>query len=155
MAFLDVRSKNRPPLMLLMLAWACPRMLLMLAWACRLHMSQHDCLSLSGKEFICWIKTALPDMLDQNCSRQCCSLQFVSAAMRSCSCRFITASVWARVEKLVLNLFHCNNMTVCLCVGSKPLFVTCWIKIAPPQCCSLHVLSAAMKAYSCHQNRSS
>ena len=42
--------------MLLMLAWACP---LMLAWVCRLHMSQHDCLSLSGKEFICWIKTAL------------------------------------------------------------------------------------------------
>ena len=65
--------------MLLMLAWACHLMLLMLAWACRLHMSQHDCLSLSGKEFICWIKTALRDMLDQNCSRQCCSLHFLFA----------------------------------------------------------------------------
>ena len=72
--------------MLLMLAWACHLMLLMLAWACRLHMSQHDCLSLSGKEFICWIKTALHDMLDQNCSRQCCSLHLLSAAMRACSC---------------------------------------------------------------------
>ena len=37
--FLDVQRKNRPPLMLLMLAWACPLMLLMLAWACRLHLS--------------------------------------------------------------------------------------------------------------------
>ena len=83
---LDVQRKNRPPLMLLMLAWACPLMLLMLAWACRLHTSQHDCLSLSGKEFICWIKTARRDMLDQNCSRQCCSLHFWSAAMRACSC---------------------------------------------------------------------
>ena len=46
-------KENRPPLMLLMLAWACCLMLLMLAWACRLHMSQHDCLSLSGTEFIC------------------------------------------------------------------------------------------------------
>ena len=68
--------------MLLMLAWACPLMLLMLASACRLHMSQHDCLSLSGREFICWIKTALRDILGQNCSRQCCSLHFLSAAMR-------------------------------------------------------------------------
>ena len=57
-------------------AGLCPLMLLMLAWACRLHMSQHDCLPLSGKEFICWIKTALRDMLDQSCSRQCCSLHF-------------------------------------------------------------------------------
>ena len=46
--------------MLLMLAWACHLMLPMLAWACRLHMSQHGCLSLSGKEFICWIKCLLP-----------------------------------------------------------------------------------------------
>ena len=69
--FLDVQRKNRPPLMLLMLVWACPLMLLLLllAWVCRLHMSQHDCLSLSGKDFICWIKSALRDMLDQNC---CC-----------------------------------------------------------------------------------
>ena len=28
----------------------------------------------------CWIKTALRDMLDQNFSRQCCSLHFLSAA---------------------------------------------------------------------------
>ena len=37
-------------------------MLLMLAWACRLH----HCLSFSGKEFICWIKTALRHMLDES-----------------------------------------------------------------------------------------
>ena len=43
--FLDVQRKNRLPLMLLMLAWACPLMLLMLAWVRRLHMWQHDCLS--------------------------------------------------------------------------------------------------------------
>ena len=90
--------------MLLMLAWACRLMLLMLvvSWprcACvssilALGVLQHVCLamfgekvgmlgqnllhlsqSLSGKELICWIKTALIDMLDQNCSRQCCSLQ--------------------------------------------------------------------------------
>ena len=64
----------------------------------------------------CWIKTALRDMLDQNCSRQCCSLHFLSAAMRACSCRFITASVWACVslalgEKLVLKLFHCVKLS--------------------------------------------
>ena len=107
------RQKDKQAsLMLLMLAWACPLMLLMLAWACRFHMSPHDCQSLSGKEFICWIKAALRDMLDENCSRQCCSLHVLSAATRACSCRFITASVWARVslalgEKLVLKLFHC------------------------------------------------
>ena len=88
----------------------------MLAWACRLHMSQHDCLSLSGKEFICWIKSALRDMLDQNCSCQCCSLHFLCAAMRACSCHFITASVWAHVslalgEKLVPKLFHCVKLS--------------------------------------------
>ena len=36
--------------------------------------------------------------------------------MRACSCRFISASVWARVslvlgEKLVLKLFHCVKLS--------------------------------------------
>ena len=35
----------------------------------------HPSQSLSGKELVCWIKTVPIDMLDQNCSRQCCSLQ--------------------------------------------------------------------------------
>ena len=49
-------------------------------------------------------------MLDQNCSRQCCSLHFLSAAMR---CRFITASVCARLSLALgekagtYKLFHC------------------------------------------------
>ena len=64
---LDVQRKNRPPLMLLMLAWACRLMLLMLvvSWprcACvssilALGVLQHVCLSMFGEKLVCWVKT--------------------------------------------------------------------------------------------------
>ena len=69
--FLDVQRKNRPPLMLLMSVCLCLAKSWYVGSKCASHLSQ----SLCGKELICWIKTALIDMLDQNCSRQCCSLQ--------------------------------------------------------------------------------
>ena len=65
----------------------------------------------------CWIKTALRDMLDQNCSRQCCSLHFLSACdaglllplhYRQC----VDAVSLALAEKLVLELFHCVKLSV-------------------------------------------
>ena len=65
--FLDVQRKNRRPLMLLMLAWACRLMLLMLvvSWprcACfssilALGVLQHVCLSMFGEKLVCWVKT--------------------------------------------------------------------------------------------------
>ena len=65
--FLDVQRKNRPPLMLLMLAWACRLMLLMLvvSWprcACvssilALGVLQHVCLYMFGEKLVCWVKT--------------------------------------------------------------------------------------------------
>ena len=57
-------------------------------------------------------------MLDQDRSsgHQCCSQHVLSAALRACSCRFITASVGARVslalgENPVLKLFHCVKLS--------------------------------------------
>ena len=64
---LDVQRKNRPLLMLLMLAWACRLMLLMLvvSWprcACvssilALGVLQHVCLSMFGEKLVCWVNT--------------------------------------------------------------------------------------------------
>ena len=110
-------------------------MLLMLAWACRLHMSQHDCLSLSGKEFICWIKTALRDMLDQNCSRQCCSPHFLSAAMRG---HYNSLSVMAAAARSKLKLGICQ----CRCLRLANLTAT-----EIPFCVSLCELRVASPAH--------
>ena len=68
-----------------------------------LHMSQ----SLSGKELICWIKTALIDMLDQNCSRSAVLCNFLSAAMRACSCSFVTMAASVS-SKLKLGISECR-----------------------------------------------
>ena len=85
--FLDIERKNRPPLMLLMLAWACRLILLMLvvSWprcACvssilALGVLQHVCLSMFGDKWYVGSTPASPgavfvwqgvNMLDQNCS---------------------------------------------------------------------------------------
>ena len=82
--FLDVQRKSRPPLMLLMLAWACRLMLLMLvvSWprsACvsnilALGMLPHVCLSVClsmfGGKLVCWVKTCLtcPSLCLARCS---------------------------------------------------------------------------------------
>ena len=55
-----------------------------------LHLSQ----SLSGKELICWIKTVV-------------LCNFLSAAMRACSCSFVTMAASVR-SKLKLGISECR-----------------------------------------------
>ena len=133
--FLDVQRKNRPPLMLLMLAWACRLMLLMLvvSWPRCLGVSAVMLLmlvvvyvwrkvsmlgqnlldlsqSLSGKVFTCWNKTPLIDMLCwiKTAPARVVLCNFRSTTMQACSCSFVTMAASVRHNlKLGISEFRC------------------------------------------------
>ena len=69
------------------------------------HLSQ----SLSSKELICWIKTALIDMFCwlKTAPASVVLCNFLSAAMRACSCSFVTMAASVR-SKLKLGISECR-----------------------------------------------
>ena len=68
-----------------------------------LHLSQ----SLSGKALICWIKTALLTCWIKTAPASVVLCNFLSAAMRACSCSFVTMAASVR-RKLKFGISECR-----------------------------------------------